>query len=351
MGKQITSSNFGSLPSGHSVTRHAMQNANDIALEVLNYGGIIKKLLLPNREGILENCVLGYANLEDYVVNPPYLGALVGRCANRIAAGKLVFDDQAFPLAQNLGKHHLHGGNKGFDKVIWRVEEKIEATAVVLTLTYTSPHLEEGYPGNLELTVSYRLTDTNLLLVDYKAKTDRKTVVNLTQHSYFNLSGSLHQQVGDHQLRIPAEKILAVNDELIPTGDFLSVAATPFDFRQPKPIGQELFSDHRLMQMGQGYDHCYCFDTEEQSLKPAAVLIHPQSGRKMEVSTTAPAMQLYTGNHLSDPFAPYTAVCLETQGYPDSPNHPHFPSVVLAPGEEYHSTTQFQFSTEESNTN
>ena len=263
MGKQITTSIFGKLPSNETVNVYSIQNTNGIEIEVLNYGGIIRKLLLPNRDGVIENCVLGFDRLEDYRDNSPYFGAIVGRYGNRIAKGKFRLDNQNVSLTQNLGDHHLHGGSKGFDKVIWSVEEKIEPEAIALTLVYTSPHMEEGYPGNLETTVTYRLTDTNVLTVDYIARTDRKTVVNLTQHSYFNLSGNPQQQISDHQLRICADKILAVDHELIPTGQFCSVETTPFDFQQRKPIGQDLLDEHPLMSIGKGYDHCYCFDYDE----------------------------------------------------------------------------------------
>ena len=344
MSKAILSSYFGKLSSSEAVTNYTLRNTNGVELQVLDYGGIIRKLSLPNREGNFENCVLGYDTMEEYQTNSPYFGAIVGRFGNRIAHGKFTLEGKQYSLAKNLGAHHLHGGIKGFDKVFWSVKEKKEANAVCLVLSYTSPHLEEGYPGKLMTNVTYRLTDSNSFEVEYRATTDRKTVVSLTQHSYFNLSGNTKNNVFDHELQIAADKILDVDKALIPTGEYCAVDTTPFDFRTAKPIGKELFENHQLLRYGNGYDHCYCFESPSNSLNKVAHLYHQKSGRKMEVFTSAPAMQLYTANHLNAPFIPYGAVCLETQGYPDCPNQPNFPSAVLDAGEEYHSITQFKFS-------
>ena len=343
MTKSITSSFFGNLASGEQVVNYALRNANGIELEVLNYGGIIRKLKLPNRNGIVENCVLGFDSLEEYVTKSPYFGAIIGRFGNRIAHGSFKLDNETFSLVQNLGEHHLHGGIKGFDKVIWTVEEIHEKDAVALKLTHHSPHLEEGYPGNLRTTVTYRLSDEDALEIDFKATTDRTTLVNLTQHSYFNLSGQSGTTILDHELQLSANKLLDVDQALIPTGGYYSVENTPFDFNQKKTIGQDIFNDHPLLGFGQGYDHCYCFDSSSAVLKKIASLSHPNSGRQMDVYTTAPAMQLYTANHLNPPFVPHQAVCLETQGYPDSPNHENFPSAILTTAEEYHTRTEFKF--------
>ena len=344
MRNTIDSSFFGQLSPGETVTNYRLQNTSGITLEVLNYGGIIRKLNLPNRQGEFENCVLGFDNLEDYQTKSPYFGALVGRFGNRIAKGSFLLDGEAFTLAQNLGKHHLHGGIKGFDKVLWSVEEKITPEAVALELSYTSPHGEEGYPGKLETTVLYRLTNEDVFEVEYRATTDRKTLINLTQHSYFNLSGNSQNKILDHQLQLQANHILDVDAELIPTGELCAVQGTPFDFRTVKTVGQDIEQDNVLLRYGQGYDHCYCFDPNSNTLTQVAVLFHPKSGRKMEVFTTEPAMQLYTANHLAAPFVSNAAICLETQGYPDSPNHPHFPTAVLEVGEEYSAKTHFKFS-------
>ena len=343
MRNTIESSYFGQLSPDEIVTNYRMENTNGLVVEVLNYGGIIRKLILPNRHGEFENCVLGFDNLEDYQTKSPYFGALVGRFGNRIANGTFTLDGEKFSLAQNLGKHHLHGGIKGFDKVLWSVKEKTTLDAVALELSYTSPHGEEGYPGKLDTTVVYRLTNEDVLEVSYRATSDRMTLVNLTQHSYFNLSGNSQNTILDHELQLQANHILDIDEELIPTGKKVAVEGTPFDFRTAKTVGQDLGQDNVLLRYGQGYDHCYCFRLNTNALNPVATLFHPENGRKMEVFTTAPAMQLYTANHLAPPFVSHAAICLETQGYPDSPNHPHFPTAVIDHGEEYRSTTQFKF--------
>ena len=335
---------FGLLKNKKEVTAYVLSNSNGLEVEILNYGGIIRRLSLPDREGKMANCVLGYDQIEDYEERSPYFGAIVGRFGNRIAHGKFMLDGIEYRLAKNHGKHHLHGGEKGFDKAIWQVQEDITKEGVGLILTHISPHMEEGYPGTLTTQVSYRLTHQNQLTVDYKAHTDRPTVLNLTQHSYFNLSGNPQQNCLDHYLSIKAAHFLAVNDEMIPTGEKRSVQNTPFDFNRSKKIEAAIASADEQLLIGQGFDHCYCFSHKAQQLSAVAHLSHSESGRKIDVYTTSSGMQLYTANHLAAPFVPHGAVCLETQSYPDSPNQKAFPNTILRPGEIFTSSTHFHFS-------
>ena len=346
MNPKITSDYFGKLKNGQAVKAYTLSNHNGLEVEVLNYGGIIRRLSLPDREKQLENCVLGFDNLRDYEEKSPYFGALIGRYGNRIAHGKFSLDGTAYTLAQNHGEHHLHGGEKGFNKAIWTVQENITKESVGLILTHISPHMEEGYPGKLTTQVTYRLTEQNTLMVDYLAHTDRPTVLNLTQHSYFNLSGNPQQDCLDHQLEIQAKHFLAVDKNMIPSGEMIAVKNTPFDFTTTQDIGSSIKQSHEQLSQGNGFDHCFCLAPQADILKRAASLYHPQSGRKMQVHTTSPGMQLYTANYLEAPFVANGAVCLETQAYPDSPNQSHFPSTVLRPEVPFKSSTHFHFSTD-----
>lgn len=340
----LTSRIFGQLYDNTTVTAYTLKNSNGIEVEVLNYGGIIRIISLPDREGKFENCVLGFDHLEDYQTKSPYFGALIGRYGNRIAKGRFTLNDVEYCVTQNQGEHHLHGGEKGFDKVLWKVEEVTTVEGVGLDLSYVSPHMEEGYPGTLSIKVRYFLTHQNTLKVDYFATTDRPTILNLTQHSYFNLSGNPMQDCLNQELRINANHFLSVDKTMIPTGEKVAVQQTPFDFTHPQTIGKAMALSHDQLQRGNGFDHCYCFDIREDELQTIAHLFDPSSGRKIEVATTAPGMQLYTANHLTSPFVPYGAVCLETQYYPDSPNQKDFPSAVITPDQSFHSTTHFHFS-------
>ena len=340
----ISSNYFGTLKNGQRVNAFTLSNHSGLAVEVLNYGGIIRRLFLPDRDRHFENCVLGFDNLEDYEEKSPYFGALIGRYGNRIAHGKFSLDGTTYTLAQNHGEHHLHGGEKGFDKAIWAVQEDITKEGVGLILTHISPHMEEGYPGTLSSQVTYRLTEQNTLKVDYLAHTDRPTVLNLTQHSYFNLSGNPQQNCLDHHLEIQAHHFLAIDKNMIPSGEKIAVQNTPFDFTTAQNIGHALEQPHEQLSKGNGFDHCYCFDSVAHQLKSVATLFHPQSGRKMQVHTTSPGMQLYTANHLEAPFVAHGAVCIETQAYPDSPNQRNFPSTILRPEETFKSSTHFHFS-------
>ena len=344
MNPTITSDYFGTLKNGQHVKVYTLTNHNGLEVEVLSYGGIIRRLSLPDRDKQFENCVLGFDNLPDYEEKSPYFGALIGRYGNRVAHGRFLLDGTTYTLTQNHGEHHLHGGEKGFDKAIWAVQEDITKEGAGLILTHTSPHMEEGYPGTLSTQVTYRLTKQNTLTVDYIAHTDRPTVLNLTQHSYFNLSGNPQQDCLDHLLEIQSDHFLAVDKNMIPNGGKIAVQNTPFDFTTAQKIGSAIKQPHEQLDKGNGFDHCYCFTPVADQLKKVAVLFHPQSGRKMQVYTTSPGMQLYTANHLEAPFVAYGAVCLETQAYPDSPNQSNFPSTVLRPEVPFKSTTHFHFS-------
>ena len=329
MNLAIKSDHFGQLKNKTAVKTYTLTNRQGITIEVLNYGGIIRRLILPDRLGKLENCVLGYDRLIDYEEKSPYFGALIGRYANRIAQGKFTLDGVSYTLDQNHGEHHLHGGKKGFDKVIWEVKEDESEEGPGLILTHISPHMEEGYPGTLTTKVTYRLTEENIFKIEY---------------SYFNFSGNVQQDCLDHYLKIHSSHILMVDTKMIPTGEKMAVANTPFDFTVLQNIRGAITQTHEQLKKGNGFDHCYCIDQTPAQLNKVAELFHPASGRKMEVHTTSPGMQLYTANHLEAPFVPNGAICLETQAYPDSPNQSHFPSTILRPEEPFKSSTHFHFS-------
>ncbi len=344
METSITKAYFGSLANGQQVEAYTLTNASGMQVEILSYGGIISKLLVPNRVGKLENIAMGFSSLEAYQHQSPYFGAIVGRFANRIAKGKFNLEEKEYTLEVNNGTNHLHGGIVGLDKVIWKIAPKTSPKGPSLRLSYFSPDGEEGYPGNVSFKVNYTLTHENNLEIDFEASCDRPTIINLTQHSYFNLAGNLNQQIYDHRLQIEADYFLPVNKEMIPTGELKPVQNTPFDFRKGKSIGEEIDKDHPQLKLGAGFDHCYALNNYSKEMRKVAVVHHPSSGRTMEVLTTLPGMQLYTANHLAAPFLPQTALCLETQYYPDSPNHSHFPSTVFGPQASYRAWTHFSFS-------
>jgi aldose 1-epimerase len=333
------------------VDRYTLSNAAGMQVEIITYGGIITSMKVPNAAGGLNDVVLGYDSLSDYEKGSPYFGALIGRYGNRIADGSFTLDDQTYTLVQNDGKNHLHGGTKGFDKVVWSADSKIEDNKAVLQLHYLSQDMEEGYPGNLHTEVVYTLTNDNMLEVAYKATTDKKTVVNLTQHAYFNLSGA--KDILDHELRLQAPRYLPIDETLIPTGEIASVEGTPFDFTSFKTIGRDIETESLQLERGLGYDHCWVLDNPNKELQTAALLKEASSGIQMEVRTDQPAIQFYSGNFLdgtnpmkqSDSFYNYrSGLCLETQHYPNAPNEASFPSTVLSPGELYSTKTQFLFS-------
>jgi len=336
-----------------NLVTHSLENNQGIRIQILNLGGIISAIKTPNRNGELEDIALGFENPEQYLSEHPYFGAIIGRFGNRLANGQFILEDCEYQLASNNGFNHLHGGLKGFDKVLWEVESFEEKNATGLKLSYLSKDGEEGYPGNLWVTVIYTLTDDNILKVKYQAKTDKTTILNLTQHSYFNLSGDFSKQILDHNLWLNADRFLPVNTHQIPTGVYQNVADSPFDFRTSKTIGRDIEVENIQLEIGNGYDHCWVVNNEEKTLVKAAEVYHPHSGRVLEVYTDQPGIQLYTGNFLDNSlpsksggtYGPQSGFCLETQHFPDAPNQPHFPSTILKPNEFFSSETWFKFST------
>jgi len=348
----IEKSAFGTLSSGQEVQLFTLKNSRGMQVGILDYGGIITSLLAPDNKGQYEDVVLGFESLADYETRNPYFGALVGRYANRIAGGRFSLDGKEYQLVQNNGNNHIHGGTKGFDKVIWEAKPIEFADRVSLELSYASKDMEEGYPGRLACTVTYTLSENNELQVTYRATSDKKTVVNLTQHSYFNLSGDFSRTILDHELQIEANEFVPVDEELIPTGQYAAVEGTPFDFNSPKKIGRDIEDSHEQLRIGTGYDHSWVLKAGNSSIRKVSTVLHPESGRVLEVHTTEPGMQLYTGNFLDGTlpakgggtYGKRSGFCLETQHHPDSPNQPEFPSVVLEPGQTYRSETLFKFS-------
>src|SRR6184192_3076907 len=344
---------FGSTQRREAVSAYTLKNAHGIELQVLDYGGIIVSLRVPDRTGRVADVVLGFDSLADYQRGSPYFGALIGRYGNRIARGRFSLDGRGYTLATNNGPNHLHGGVRGFDKVVWKVAPFQHADSVGLVLTYTSPDGEEGYPGTLRTMVTYTLTDSNQLIFDYHATTDRATPVNLTQHSYFNLAGDGTGDILGHVVMLNADRFTPVDSTLIPTGDLKSVAGTPFDFRTPTPIGARIDQDDVQLRYGPGYDHNFVLNKAGDAHDPtfAARVYEPASGRVMEIYTTEPGLQFYSGNFLDGTLHGKGGVvyrrrygfAMETQHYPDSPNKPTFPSTTLRPGESYHSRTIYKF--------
>jgi aldose 1-epimerase len=320
-----------------------------IEVSITNYGGAITSIKVPDRKGALGDVVLGYETLQEYVKNPRFLGALIGRSANRIAKGKFTLEGVTYQLAQNNGANHLHGGNRGFDKVAWEPHDEIEEDRAVLRLRYLSKDGEENYPGNLTANVSYVLTRERELRIEYHAVTDNPTIVNLTNHSYFNLAGTW--TIRNHELTLNADAFTPVSSDLIPTGEIRKVDGTPMDFRESTPIGLRI--DERYDQLGftGGYDHNFVLNDSSGELRLAARAYDPASGRTLEVSTTQPGIQFYSGNFLDGSltgkggvvYQKYAGFCLEPQHFPDSPNHANFPTTVLLPGEEYEQVTTFRF--------
>lgn len=347
----MTKTTFGKLADGTEVFVYTLKNRNNVQMQVINYGGIITSLLVPDKNGVLEDVVLGFDTLSRYESGNPFFGSLIGRYGNRIGKGTFTLDGKQCTLAQNNNGEHLHGGLKGFDKRFWNIEETPAANGQAIKLTYTSADMEEGYPGNLQVEVVYTLTNDNEVKIDYKATTDKKTIINLTNHSYFNLTGNVKRDILDHQVMLYAHQFVPVGKTLIPTGELKDVTNTPFDFRSASTIGARINDKDEQLENGQGYDHTWVLGNPD-SLKLAASVYEPGSGRVMEVFTTEPGVQFYTGNFLKGSIGKGGIVypkrfgfCLETQHYPDSPNKPNFPSVVLSPGETYTSETIYHFFT------
>jgi aldose 1-epimerase len=347
----ISKSAFGKLPDGSEVFQYTVTNKNGIEMKIINYGAIITSLKTPDKNGKMEDIVLGFDSLDKYLQEPPFFGAIVGRYGNRIAKGKFKLEGKEYSLAINNPPNSLHGGVKGFDKVFWNIEEIMLPEGPALKLTYLSKDMEEGFPGNLQAEAIYTLSDNNELQFHYKATTDKTTVVNLTQHSYFNLTGNTKRNILDHELTIDSDEIVPVDNTLIPTGKFRKVAGTPFDFTTAHTVGERINDKDEQIELGGGYDHCYVIRESKDSLKHAATVTEPVSGRKIDVYTTEPGIQFYSGNFLNGKFTGKGDVayqkrfglCLETEHFPDSPNQPQFPSVVLKPGEVYKTTTFYNF--------
>lgn len=345
----ITQADWGETD-GKKVTLYTLTNSNGTQVKITNYGGIVTSWITPDKNGSKSNVVLGFNDLQGYLAKPPYFGAIIGRYGNRIGNARFTLDGTSYKLAANNGKNHLHGGEKGFDKVVWDAAPSTGGDNS-LTLSYLSKDGEEGYPGNLRVTVKYTLTDANELNIDYSAETDKATPVNLTNHSYFNLTGDVANTILNHTVWIDADRYTPVDTTLIPTGELAPVKGTAFDFTQPHKIGERISAVPGASPGG--YDHNFVLNKQDSSLKLVAYVTDSVSGRKLEVYTTEPGLQFYTGNFLdgtiktSDgkPINKNAAFCMETQHYPDSPNKPKFPSTILKPGQRYHTVTTYKIVT------
>ncbi|MCF7859530.1 MAG: galactose mutarotase [Candidatus Cloacimonetes bacterium] len=331
---------------------YTLMNRNQMKVSITNYGGIITSIIVPDKNGKMSDVVLGYDNVEDYIENSPYFGAIIGRYGNRIARGKFSIGDEIYQLATNNEPNHLHGGQKGFDKVIWDAKIIDEKEHASIKLSYYSKDGEEGYPGNLKVDVVYALTDNNELVIKYFAKTDKITICNLTNHTYFNLKDAGKSEILGQQLLINADYFTPIDSTLIPIGEMKLVENTPFDFRSLKNIGDDIDEESEQIKNGIGYDHNFVLNESEKELKLAARLIDQSSGRSLEIKTTEPGLQFYSGNFLDGTiegkygifYNHRTGLCLEPQHFPDSPNQPSFPTTLLTPDDNYESRTVYRFS-------
>ena len=342
---------FGKTPEGVAVRLYTLQNAHGMRATITNYGGIVTSLVVPDRNGRPGDVVLGFDSLEGYLRGSPYFGAIVGRYANRIAGARFTLDGVAYSLAANDHGNALHGGVRGFDKVLWEATPDPDSLRSALRLHYVSSDGEEGYPGRLDVTVTYEVTDANELRITYGATTDKPTVLNLSHHGYFNLAGQGSRSIIGHELLLAADRYTPVDDSLIPTGELARVGGTAFDFRTAAPIGDRIDADERQLRYGKGYDHNFVVLGVPGTLRLAARLRDPQSGRTMEVLTTEPGIQFYSGNFLDGTlvgkggvkYRRRSGLCLETQHFPDSPHHANFPTTVLRPGQAFRSETVYRF--------
>jgi aldose 1-epimerase len=347
----VTVAPFGTMPDGQTVEVYTLTNAGGMQVRAITYGAIIQAIRLPDRAGRLTDVTLGFDSLSGYLCDSPYFGAVVGRYANRIARGRFTLDGRTYRLATNNGPNALHGGVKGFDKVVWRARSFQRGDSVGVVFEHTSPDGDEGYPGTLRVSVTYTLTPADELVVDYTATTDRPTPVNLSQHSYFNLAGEGSGDILGHRVTIAAARYTPVDSTLIPTGEIASVAGTPFDFRQPTAVGARIEQPDPQLRYGKGYDHNFVLSRTGPGLVHAVRVEDPGSGRTLDISTTEPGVQFYSGNFLDGSikgksghvYGHRSAVVFETQHFPDSPNHPNFPSTILRPGAELRSRTVFGF--------
>ena len=343
---------FGTTPDGTEITLFTLSNDQNLEVSIINFGGAITSIKVPDRNNVIGDVVLGYDTLDEYVRNPRFFGGLIGRHANRIANGRFSLNGVAHQLAQNNGANHLHGGTKGYDKRVWSAEGRRAADSVDVRLGYLSKDGEENYPGNLKVSVDYVVNNDNELRVEYRATTDKDTIVNLTNHSYFNLAGS--GDILEHQLMINADSFTPVSKDLIPTGEIQRVSETAMDFRKPATIGSGIDEPFDQLGFTGGYDHNYVLRESANPLRLACKLREKSSGRTLEVFTTQPGLQFYSGNFLDGSlkgrggvvYEKYAGLCLETQGFPDAPNHANFPSTVLRVGEVYEAVAVFRFSVE-----
>ena len=350
-GKGIVGQPWGKTADGQAVDLYTLTNASGASVQIATLGGTVVAVNVPDKAGARGNVVLGFDSLDGYLQPHPFFGVIVGRYGNRIGQARFTLDGTTYTLAKNNGEHSLHGGRKGFDKYVWKAREVPSQAGPALELTHVSPDGDEGFPGTLTATVVYTWTDDNGLRIDYTATTDKPTVVNLTNHSYFNLSAGAADTIVDHRIQILADRFTPVDKGLIPTGQLRPVDGTPFDFRKARRIGEAIDADDEQIRFGGGYDHNFVLGDPATALRPAARVSDPASGRTLVVTTTEPGVQFYTGNFLDGTltgrggrkYVKRAGFCLETQHFPDSPNKPSFPSVVLRPGETYKTSTQYTF--------
>jgi len=351
---QVRKESFGKTGDGRPVDLYTLTNSKGMEVRAMTYGGIIVSIRVPDKNGNFGDVVLGHESLGGYLVNPPYLGAIVGRYANRLANATFTLDGVKYTLAKNDGPNTLHGGVNGFNKQVWEAHEFKNSKGVGVAFSYLSKDGEEGFPGNLKVKVSYTLTDENQLILDYEATTDKATPINLSQHSYFNLAGEGSGDILGHHLMLNADRFTPVDKTLIPTGELTPVQGTPMDFTKPTAIGARINDNYEQLVLGKGYDHNWVINRTSDGLVLAARVHEPTSGRILEVFTTQPGVQFYSGNFLDGTitgkhghvYKQRYGLCLETQHFPDSPNHPDFPSTILKPGQKFQSQTVFKFSTE-----
>ena len=343
---------FGKMPDGNSVDVYTLTNSHGMEARIMNFGGIVLSLRVPDRNGKLDDVVLGFDSLEPYFTNDPHFGSIIGRYANRIANGKFTLDGVEYRLPKNNGPNTLHGGVKGFDKVLWQAEPSESEKGVALVLCYTSSNGEEGFPGNLKTKVTYALSDSDELAIEYEASTDKATPVNLTSHGYFNLAGQGAGDVLAHELLINADRFTPVDKNLIPTDELRPVQGTPLDFTRATTIGARINDNYEQLVLARGYDHNFVINRKGLGLELAARVHEPWTGRILEIYTTEPGVQFYSANFLDGTitgkqgraYKQHYAFCLETQHFPDSPNHPSFSSTILKPGQIYTSSTVYKFS-------
>ncbi|MBO8131543.1 MAG: galactose mutarotase [Candidatus Marinimicrobia bacterium] len=350
--RHIMKEKFGTF-NGKDVFLYTLKNNNDMAVKITNYGGILVSIFVPDKNGKLVDVLAGFDSLDDYIADDSFFGIVVGRFANRIKKGRFTLDGKEYQLTINNGENHLHGGKNHFGKKLWDARTVSDDSCVSLVLSLDSPDGEEGYPGNLHAKVTYSLfKDRNELKISFKATTDKPTIVNMTSHGYFNLSGSFDNTILNHQLMIDADYFTPTNKELIPTGELRDVTGTPMDFRKPKQIGQDIDKDYEPLKFAGGYDHNWVLNSYNGQIRKVVELYSPESGINMELLTDQPGIQFYSGNFLDGTkkgkggvkYNFRTSLCLEPQNFPDAPNHPNFPSAVLRPGETYTHTTIFKFS-------